>query len=208
VDGGPIRHHAGLRRGLSLTDTDLGRLPRGPAVMTGRPPPVDRGPDLGFAAHSGAADPGPDGRDHVSTCCAWRPPGTTPRSCTALPPLAGACPLAISSTSARTACVVRGRPGLRRGDAHRFLTRSAGQRSKVRGRRSGAPGGGGPWAAAGPARTRPPGQPRTASVLEHGAGERRVGGASSWHKMRISASLARSERASKASQPNTRSTAR
>jgi hypothetical protein len=40
---------------------------------------------------------------------------------------------AISSTSARTAWAVRGRPGLRRGYAHRLLTRSACQRSKVRG---------------------------------------------------------------------------
>jgi hypothetical protein len=39
---------------------------------------------------------------------------------------------AISSVSARMACAVRDRPGLRRGYAQRRLTRSACQRSRVR----------------------------------------------------------------------------
>ena len=74
-------------------------------------------------------------------------------------------------------CPVRGRPGVRRGCAQRRLTRSACQRSRVRGdtiRRS--------WlrrclgsdraSAAGS-----PGQPTTASVPQHCVGARRAGGA-------------------------------
>ena len=100
------------------------------------------------------------------------------------------------------ACAVRGLPGVRRGYVQRRRTRSACQRSKVCGemtRRS--------W------RRCPLGSSRASAARiarsaqdSFGVPAWRWSTATWWRKIKISASLAWSERASKASQPNTRST--
>jgi hypothetical protein len=91
-------------------------------------------------------------------------------------------------------CRVLGRPGARRGHIRHRRTRSACQRSRVRGgRRSGDDRG----EAARPARPGPPGQPRVPSGSVPAADAQRSGD----EGIRISASFARSDRASRAIGP-------
>src|SRR5450756_2238015 len=111
---------------------------------------------------------------------------------------------AISSTSARTAAALPGRPGERRGWVQCRRARSACQRSRVRGeliRRS--------W------RSWLPGSCRASAASTARSAHDSLGfltcrwRTATWcRRIRSSASLARSDRASKASQPNTRSTTR